>query len=513
MKTYILLILLIFSTNIFGQITFQKNIQNLSSSQTALSIAATSDGGYLVSGAALVPFSSGDVFVMKVSALGDIVWTKIFSGSNDGAAYDVIETMDHGVISTGYYFNNGSTSAFLFKLDSMGNFNWMHEYGGSSAETGYSVKQLSDSGFVLAGYTFSQAATSEDIYLIRTNSSGNIIWNKTFSGNAHERAYGLALTAEGGFIMTGYTKGFTAIGDDVILIKTDSSGSVVWSKKFGGALDDIGNSVQQTPDGGYVIAGSVGVSGGEDALLMRTDGSGNLLWSKKYHHLAHNNFSKVLILPGGEYVLAGSSTNTGSAGSDFLLVKTDTMGNVLWSNTYGGNMGDLAYGLLKTNDGFIMTGTGSSFSSVLIVKTDSSGISGCNESPVTLLVDSSSITGVNISPFESSTGTSVPFTPTLTSSGTAAALCQVGLVGELKSKSISGIYPNPASDKITIEYNGKDQFAFVHMTNSLGETIFRSLMITGEIISFNTNQIANGLYNIIVSDKSNYESHKVAIVH
>jgi hypothetical protein len=442
------------------------------------------------------------------------MWTETFSGSNDGSAYDVIETFDHGIISTGYYNSGGmGTNMFLYKTDSAGNFMWMHEYGGNNAETGFTVRQLSDSGYVTAGFTNSHSTGNEDVYLVRTNAAGSLIWNKTYSHSSDDRANSLALTNDGGFIMTGQTDAVGGTGYDIILIKTDSSGNLSWAKRFATASNETGNSVQQTSDGGYIIAGTFTQSNSDDAFLLKTDSVGNLMWTKKYDYLDHDNANKVLIIPTGGFILTGSTTASAIQSSSFLSIMTDDSGNVIWSKTYGGNDGNIGHGLVKANDGgYVMTGLGELYSNLLVVKIDSMGDSGCNDSIISVTVDTTAFLGSPFVPNVSSAGTSVVTTPSTTSGGTVTTLCLLVEIPEYKGL-MNGlsIYPNPATKNFTIENKNKTGLKSVLIVNQLGKIIFRDNFENTNEVIIDAELLATGLYNVIVINDSDTYMKKLMI--
>jgi hypothetical protein len=159
----------------------------------------------------------------------------------------------------------------------LGNGVWDKTFGGSGYDVGKSVQHTSDGGYIVAGYTTSYGAGGEDVRIIKTDSSGNRTWDRIFGGVEDDEGHSVAQTSDGGYIITGFTSSYGAGGRDVWLIKIDASGNKVWDRTFGGTGGEGGNSVRQTSDGGFIVVGSTDSygAGGTDILLIKTDADGN----------------------------------------------------------------------------------------------------------------------------------------------------------------------------------------------------------------------------------------------
>jgi hypothetical protein len=259
---------------------------------------------------------------------------------------------------------------------------WNKTYGGSNIDVGYSVKKTFDGGYIISGYTRSFGNTSgRNIWLIKTDGLGNEIWNKTFGGNDDEEGESVCQTTDGGYIITGYTKSFGAGMKDVILIKTNEYGNQEWMKIFGGANDEEGYSVQQTSDGGYIVAGATSsfATGGRDVWLIKTNASGSVQWTRSLGGLQSDGAFSVQQTTDGGYILTGwtFSYGTGYLGS-IWLVKTDEFGYEQWNKVFGGDDADRGYAVQQTSDGgYIITGYTGSFGAglydLILIKTDPSG--------------------------------------------------------------------------------------------------------------------------------------------
>jgi len=205
-------------------------------------------------------------------------------------------------------------------------------YGGTCSDGGRSIDNTDDGGFIITGYTFSYGAGSSDVYLIKTDESGNLLWQKSFGSVNSDYGNSVCQTSDGGYIITGFTnRNFSSKNKDVYLIKTYPDGNIQWTKTFGGVLDDEGNSVCETIDGGYIITGYTKneSNGAKEIYLIKTDINGNSLWTKTFRRSASktNRGNSVCQTSDGGFLIAGA---TGSYSNGYLI-KTDTEGNEEWN--------------------------------------------------------------------------------------------------------------------------------------------------------------------------------------
>jgi hypothetical protein len=291
------------------------------------SVQQTSDGGYVVAGHT---YSFGDslyenVYLIKTNAAGETIWTRNYGGTGiDDAGYSVRQTSDGGYVVTGV--TNGSV--YLIKTNASGDTLWTRTYGGSNYAEGQSVEQTTDEGYIIAGYTHF-GSNGNDVYLVKTNAAGDTLWTRRYGGTGDDVGYSVQQTTDGGYIIAGQTKSFGAGGYDVYLIKTDSLGHSLWAKPYGGTKDDVGRSVQQTTDGGYIVTGqtrSFGADSG-DVYLVRTNASGDTLWTRTYGGTGDDAGNSVQQTSDGGYIVAGWTTRIGGPGDyDVYLIKTDADG-------------------------------------------------------------------------------------------------------------------------------------------------------------------------------------------
>jgi len=343
------------------ELEWSKTFGNLSDDYGE-SVQQTSDGGYIIAGFTVSYGAGGeDVWLIKTDSNGNEMWDKTFGGTSDDAGWSVQQTSDGGCIITGYTSSSGAggEDVWLIKTDSNGNKVWDKTFGGTSDDAAWSVQQTSDGGYVIAGFTESYGAGEEDVWLIRTDSNGNEVWDKTFGGASDDDGISVQQTSDGGYVIAGFTESYGAGGRDVWLIRTDSNGNKVWDKTFGGTSDDDGESVRQTSDGGYVIAGfteSYGASG-EDFWLIKTDSSGSEVWDKTFGGTSDDAAWSAQQTSDGGYIIAGSTSSYGVGEWDAWLIKTDSNGNKVWDKTFGGASDDDGISIQQTSEGgYIIAG-------------------------------------------------------------------------------------------------------------------------------------------------------------
>jgi hypothetical protein len=253
-------------------------------------------------------------------------------------------------------------------------------YGGSWDDEGNSAQQTADGGYVIAGWTESFGAGYCDVYLIKTDARGDTLWTKAYGGLDDDWGTSVQQVTDGGYIIAGCTWSFGAGRDDVYLVKTDADGDTLWTRTFGGTSGDWSSSVQQTTDSGYIIAGatySFG-AGSEDVYLVKTDSVGDTLWTRAYGGAGEEHGWSVRQTADGGYVIAGRTESFGAGDYDVYLIKTDAYGDTLWTRTYGGMLLEESWSVRQTTDsGYIISGYTNSFGAggcdVYLVKTDAHG--------------------------------------------------------------------------------------------------------------------------------------------
>ncbi len=340
------------------QITFEKTYGG-SEMDFGYSVRQTTDNGYILLGSTESFSASRDIYLIKTNQYGDTLWTKTFGGPSFDNGSEVQQTMEGGYILCGDKY--GQT--FIVKTETNGDTIWTKTYSGY----GNSIVQTADSGYTIAGYS------SNHVLLFKINSSGDTLWTKYYGSSPSQNCRDSKQTNDGGYILVGNIS--TGSACDVYLIKTDAIGDTLWTKSYGGSGYDEGYSVVQTNDNGYVLLGNSNSFGGEMFYLIKTDINGNLQWTKTYDGNLNDEGYEVQQTSDGGFVFVAETDKNGLGYDEVFLVKTDAIGDTLWTRTYNQGNGN---GLQVTSDGgYIILGftgiIGAGMNDFYLIKTDNNG--------------------------------------------------------------------------------------------------------------------------------------------
>lgn len=373
------------------------------------SVIQTSDGGLLVAGQteSFGP-ASWNIYLVKTDMDGETLWTAVCGGPANDYGYSVVEASDgSGYVVAGYTdsYGMGSWDVYMVKVNHSGGSVWTKTYGIFEGDGAYSIARTSDGGYVLTGFTerLFGGLFQWDVYLLRTNSAGDTLWTKRFGGGTHDFGYSVIQSIDGGFVIAGYTRSFGAGCWDAYLIKTDASGNFEWQRTFGGSSDDYAYCVRQTPDGGYILVGSTASLGlgDEQVYLVKTDADGYLVWERNYGGLLRDGGYCVELTSDGGYIITGFN-ESGAYGENLYLIKVNSVGDTVWSKRYGGGAYDRGYSVIQLADvGYVVAGETFSFGSgngdVYLIRTDSTGWLGIAENSNKLM--QSLVLSVSPNPF------------------------------------------------------------------------------------------------------------------
>ncbi|WDF48081.1 T9SS type A sorting domain-containing protein [Chryseobacterium sp. KACC 21268] len=335
-------------------------------------------------------FSTINIFSQSPS----IQWQKAYGGSEYDQAKDIRQTSDGGYIIVGdTQSNDGDVTGhhayndiWVIKLSSNGSLQWQKAFGGSGSEEAYTIRQTSDGGYIIGGWTGSTDGDITDkryygfdFWVIKISSIGEIQWQKTFGGNNYEYVEDIHQTTDGGYIVAGWTSSFDGditdsdVDGDVNgwIIKLNNTGNVEWQKTYGGTNSDYLQSIQQTPDGGYIAAGWTYSNDGDvtenkgnyDYWVLKLDNTGSIQWQKTYGGTGSDIAYSIERTSDGGYIVGGNTESnngdvTGSKGGmDYWVLKISSNGTKEWQKTLGGSSYDEMHKIHQTTDGeYILTG-------------------------------------------------------------------------------------------------------------------------------------------------------------
>ncbi|MBN2364491.1 hypothetical protein JXL83_10220 [candidate division WOR-3 bacterium] len=359
------------------------------------------------------------VFFRDIVSLAppEITWNKTYGNFYDGKITCIHQTADGGFVASGVTGSEtGSNNDYwLIKTDAYGNEIWARTFGGPQDDVCEHSLQTSDGGYIMIGRTFTGVSHSHDIFIVRTDASGELLWSKTYGEVLDDFGVSILQVSDGGFVVIGFTDNFGGGWDDIWLIRTDKEGDTLWTKTFGGYASDLAYSINATSDGGLIIAGSTESFGDDsaeiirvmtdtvkkeqeeqgchgpdqsmpvyfdtcdsDGWLIRVDASGEIVWSKTYGECEYDHFYHAKQTQDGGFIVTGVTRSAPGGFSDIWLVKTDGYGEVEWSKSFGGEKWDVGIEVEQVSDGdFIVIGYTDSFGAggkdVWLLKTDASG--------------------------------------------------------------------------------------------------------------------------------------------
>ena len=339
--------------------------------EACYSVQETSDNGYILAGRRSLGAggAKSNVFFVKTDANGNVQWSKEIDPyptfDSHSRVLDVVQAGDGGYVATGWVDTpDYGEEGYLVKIDAMGNLQWHYIYGNVDLGGGYdddsfeSISKTSDGGYILAGVTEALAQRGwTDAWMVKVNAAGRTVWSQVYGGDSLEYAYAVIQATDGGYVFAGSTD---SLGDEtrVFVQKTHGDGAQQWLKVFdwngsSDSGDQEGRAVEQSSDGGYIIAGyyELGADPGA-AFLLKLDANGAEQWGRTYD-LGHGSevFSAVALDDNGGYIAAGRTNSIGAGSYDALVVKTDAVGNQKWSEVYGGTDYDAAFSVRRTGDG------------------------------------------------------------------------------------------------------------------------------------------------------------------
>lgn len=455
MKNFFLIIFLsvTLSTRLTAQITFQKTFGIDSIGDYGQSVVQSGDEGYFVAGVEVIQVGAttfiGNGVILRTDKYGNQLWRNSYTtpSSTDLTFDNINKTSDNNLIVTGvvnYGFTNDYYDVYLSKIDTNGNVLWYKNYGGLHRQRGMQVKETFDNGFVIGGWNeVNGSANSISFYLIKTNSFGDTIWTRAYPNNGmRQTGYAVEQTPDSGFVIVGSIQQPTQIGTDIFIVKTNPAGDTLWTKIIDYSGTGEARDVKISSNGNIIISGWISPTSCADPILTELDQNGNIIWFYSYNSntgFCEWNYSLCNTNDNG-YAIFGMDGS-----SDYYLVKIDSVGNQQWFNKFNESSTDYGYNVRQTSDGgFIMTGiTSNTNSNIILIKTDSSG---------------------NV----------------------------LSAINEIRNSDNFFVFPNPTSNNLNIQNNSSQIIQFT-LYNSLGETII-SKSLTNKTSTINLSAYSNDIY-------------------
>lgn len=359
---------LIFSS-LYGYINAQAPLKIGSGHENIAQSMAFYDGEYYIAGTIRKDSTSAkDYYILILDSEGGVK-KEITHGflRHDVASRIYVDHQGIFVIGSAYDFGFPNVDMHLFHLNQEGSIEWEQFYGTQYQDMGFGLTRTSDGGFALLGYTNSQI-DGGDFYLVRTDASGNLLWEKTFGPDYVDYGFCIIENQAGELIMAGTENGFfnptqtdfKTPHSDILIIKTDATGKQIWYKKIGGSDHEWARDIIEAPDGGYYICGSTQSygSGNFDIFLARINENGDLIWLRTFGGDHYDYGEKLALTNDGHIYISGTTASyTNDLNSDHMLIKTDMEGNLVWQKVLGSENADYTGGLVVTQDqGVVFSG-------------------------------------------------------------------------------------------------------------------------------------------------------------
>lgn len=323
----------------------------------------TEDGGNILAGNTASRGEGSDLFLIKTDETGNCTWSRTLGGSGEDVGYYAEETEDGGFIVTGSTdsYSMGDELLWLVKTDRNGDPTWERTFGGfvsSSGDGGWSVQEIGDGGYIVTGYAQSLGNGRKDLWLIKTDEDGRLIWDRTFGGREDDVGMSVQNSPDGGYIVAGRTSSFGNGEDDIWLLKTDSNGREIWNVTFGGKKDDAAFQVVALASGYALVSRTDSGKDDEKIKLIRVDPNGKKIWERSYRG---SSAASLQLTDDGGFIIAGRVDNK-ETGRDALIIKTNSMGIMEWSITFGGSSDDIGtFAIQRRDRSYMMAGITSSF--------------------------------------------------------------------------------------------------------------------------------------------------------
>ncbi|MFZ0388830.1 MAG: T9SS type A sorting domain-containing protein [Calditrichia bacterium] len=459
----------------------------------------------------------------------ELLWSKFYGGDSSEAAYSMQKTSDNGFILTGYTKTRGSGNSdlWMLRLDENGDTLWTKVMGDTGRDLGISVCQTTDGGFITAGSTEGPNNTGYDGWLIKSSENGTTEWQKIYGGVSHDVFYAVQQTADGGFILAGSNIAVPGRKSDIWVVRTDEAGAVVWEKRLTRAGADVCYGIEQTSDSGFVLVGRVSVSSSDtsDVWIGKMNVNGDTLWTRTYGGSGTDIAYRATELEDGGFALVGKTDSFGAGASDLWLIRTDHSGNLMWSKTYGSVGKDRGISITELQQGDLLicgeTATASQSTDAWVLLTDSNG----DTLWTSHLGGPGYEVAYSIEPLSNSQYVLAGYSTTLSGNADVwmAKIKTIPLALESLPATVSGgyklfqNYPNPFNPSTTISFSipatSPVRLDVFNLAGQKVAALLNTRLSPGEYqIPFNGAELSSGIYTCILQAGSYRESRKMILL-
>lgn len=489
-----------------AQTTYQKTYGS-TGSDGLTSMVKTNDGGFILAGDTYsYGLTKSDMFIIKLNAQGNPVWTKTFGGADYDYANAIIQTTDGGYAIAGSTGGNSGTFIRLVKLDSNGLVQWSKYFSGSKYNGANAIVQTQDGGYALGGYvqTYNNGSAG---YLIKTDKEGTLLWSqKIFNFSFYPGILAMTAAKGGGFaLMMNSTT--TNPYYDMFLVKVSETGTFQWAKSIGGESTDFPRFINQTSDGGYIFGGasfSFANPLGQDMYVVRVDINGNKIWSKDIGTLSTDNATGSIETPDGGFIISGSTDSSSTFMQQPYFIKLSKSGNLQTSKILNVSSNTvISTNIVKADNGYAAAGSSGPTQDFYLVKSDNQGNVCGGYKEAAYIIDTGKLIDQIVPVTNIVTTVSQGSEVTIDRTGTLNILCATGPL-LLKTSSLAqnavniSIYPNPVKDNLILniksEQAGLMQLQIVSKDGKLVKTFLLDVVKGTNSQSFNISNLPNDFY-------------------
>jgi len=457
-----------------------------------------------------------DMYLVKSTLEGDIIWTQRIGSPNlTESASSFATTADGGFILCGYgSVVDNDVAMLLVKTDSLGQVAWAKSAGRPGYDAARQVKQTSDGGYIVVG-VHTDTISNGAICILKFDANGDTAWTRILNSDslAFDEAKAIQQNSDGDYVITGRLSNTASAS--LCFVKLSNDGNVLWARTFEGA--DDGQSICQTQDGGYAILGThYDPISKNDLYLIRTDASGDTVWTATYMNPGWELARCVVESRDGGFVLSGATRASLAADDDACILRTDSLGNLIWSWFYGEGGEDWVNSVLELDDGGIIAsgtkyGAGLGSYDLYMLRTDSSGSTGCNEWILPVVRSTPFVTISDIQ-FEITSGfimTELSFTST--PFGSMSPICLTTAGRDFSDDHRLNLYPNPAFDRVALSIPGNQGVWNYDVTDMNGRILLQTKSNGASELFISLKSLAPGTYLVRASD-SHHTYHRKLVV-